>query len=73
MVDEVLAVAKAAGKKVGTVPSAGRPWQQLVAEGFDLVIPSSDISILRMFGQEEVGAFRALTGGGAGSGIAKGY
>ena len=73
MVDEVLAVAKAAGKKIGTVPSAGRTWQQLVAEGFDLVIPSSDISILRMFGQEEVGAFRALTGGGAGSGIAKGY
>ena len=68
MVDEILAATKAAGKRIGTVPSAGRPWQQLVAEGFDLVIPSSDISILRLFGQGEVADFRSLTGRGAGTG-----
>ena len=59
LVDEVLQVAKAAGKKIGTVPSAGRPWAQLLDEGFDLVVPSSDVSILRAFGQEEVGAYRS--------------
>jgi 4-hydroxy-2-oxoheptanedioate aldolase len=61
MTDEVMAIAHAAGKTVGTVPSAGRGWQQLLTDGFDLVIPSSDISILRAFGQEEVDAFRAAT------------
>ncbi len=61
MTDAVMAIAHAAGKTVGTVPSAGRSWQQLLADGFDLVIPSSDISILRAFGQEEVSTFRAAT------------
>ncbi|VAW15627.1 hypothetical protein MNBD_ALPHA12-513 [hydrothermal vent metagenome] len=65
MVDQVLAAAKAAGKKVGTVPSEKRSWQTLFSQGFDLVIPSSDISILREFGQKEVGEFRALAGAGA--------
>ncbi len=74
LVDEVLAVAKAAGKKIGTVPSAGRPWEKLIDEGFDMVIPSSDISILRMFGQQEVAAFRAHVGQGEGAvRVAKGY
>ena len=74
LVDEVLTVAKATGKKIGTVPSAGRTWQKLYDEGFHLVIPSSDISILRMFGQQEVGAFRSHVGGGRpGPGVAKGY
>jgi len=62
MVDQVLAAARAAGKKAGTVPSDACSWQTLLAQGFDLVIPSSDISILREFAQEEVGAFRALAG-----------
>jgi len=61
MLDQVLAAAKAAGKKAGTVPSDKLSWQNLFAQGFDLVIPSSDISILRQFGQKEVGEFRALT------------
>ncbi|NRP21784.1 5-keto-4-deoxy-D-glucarate aldolase [Ensifer adhaerens] len=74
LVDEVLAIAKETGKKIGTVPSAGRTWEKLIDEGFDLVIPSSDISILRMFGQQEVGAFRAHVGDErASSRIAKGY
>lgn len=74
LVDEVMAAAKATGKKIGTVPSAGRSWQQLISEGFDLVIPSSDISILRMFGQEEVAAFKAVTGSSSASAApAKGY
>ena len=74
MTDEVVAIAHAAGKTVGTVPSAGRSWQQLLTDGFDLVIPSSDISILRAFGQDEVSAFRAATGDGTRPRmVAKGY
>jgi len=74
MTDAVVAIAHAAGKTVGTVPSAGRSWQQLLTDGFDLVIPSSDISILRAFGQEEVNTFRMATAEGTRSGtIAKGY
>ncbi len=74
MTDAVKAIAHAAGKTVGTVPSVGRSWQQLLADGFDVVIPSSDISILRAFGQQEVGAFKALTGQGTQPAlIPKGY
>ena len=74
MTDEVVAIAHAAGKTVGTVPSAGRSWQQLLSDGFDLVIPSSDISILRAFGQQEVNDFRAATAQGARSAtVSKGY
>jgi len=74
MTNEVVAIAHAAGKTVGTVPSAGRNWQQLLADGFDVVIPSSDISILRAFGQEEVRAFRAAIGVETRSGpITRGY
>jgi len=74
LVDEVLAIAKETGKKIGTVPSAGRSWKKLLDEGFDLVIPSSDISILRMFGQQEVGAFHShFTGNQSATRITKGY
>jgi 4-hydroxy-2-oxoheptanedioate aldolase len=74
MTAEVVAIAHAAGKTVGTVPSAGRNWRQLLVDGFDLVIPSSDISILRAFGQDEVAAFSAATGQGKRLGtVAKGY
>jgi 4-hydroxy-2-oxoheptanedioate aldolase len=74
LVDEVLAIAKAAGKKIGTVPSAGRPWQQLLDEGFDLTVASSDVSILRIYGQQEVESFKDYRGEQAQSGnVAKGY
>jgi 4-hydroxy-2-oxoheptanedioate aldolase len=74
MTDAVVAIAHAAGKTVGTVPSAGRNWQQLLSDGFDVVIPSSDISILRAFGQDEVSAFKAATGQGTRPGtFARGY
>ena len=73
MTNEVMAIAHAAGKTVGTVPSAGRSWRQLLSDGFDLVIPSSDISILRVFGQEEVSAFKAATAQGTQPPIPKGY
>jgi 4-hydroxy-2-oxoheptanedioate aldolase len=74
MTDAVVAIAHAAGKTVGTVPSAGRNWQQLLSDGFDLVIPSSDISILRAFGQDEVNAFRVATAQGTRTAtISKGY
>ncbi len=64
LVDQVLAIAKAAGKKAGTVPSAGRGWRQLLDDGFDLVVCSSDISVLRMFAQDEVRTFRDHTAAG---------
>jgi 2-keto-3-deoxy-L-rhamnonate aldolase RhmA len=74
MTAEVVAIAHAAGRTVGTVPSAGRHWRQLLVDGFDLVIPSSDISILRAFGQEEVAAFSAATAQGKRlATVAKGY
>lgn len=73
LVDEVLAIAKAANKKVGTVPSPGRGWQQLFEEGFDLVLPSSDVAVLRMFGQDEVNQFRQWSTGEAAKSITKGY
>lgn len=63
MVDSVVSAAKAAGKTVGTVPSAGRGWEKLFDDGFDLVIPSSDIAILRAFGQDEVASFKAHLSG----------
>jgi len=67
MLDQVLSATRAAGKKAGTVPSDQRSWQSLFEQGFDLVIPSSDISILREFGQQEVSAFRAMAGAKAGA------
>jgi len=66
LVDEVLSVTKAVGKKIGTVPSAQRSQDQLFAEGFDLVIPSSDLSILRVAGQTEVNSFRVRNRNGEG-------
>lgn len=62
MVAEVVAAARAAGKAVGTVPSAGKGWERLVEEGFDLVIPSADIAVLCAFGRDEVARFDAATG-----------
>jgi 4-hydroxy-2-oxoheptanedioate aldolase len=59
LVDEVLAGARSTGKKTGTIPGTDRTWQMLFDEGFDLVIPSSDMSILRTFAKQEVGAYRA--------------
>ncbi len=63
MVDRVLAVACKAGKKTGTVPSAGRDWASLFRDGFDLVLPSGDVSLLRDAARAELGEFHKFTGG----------
>jgi len=62
MVDRVLAVARKAGKKTGTVPSAGRDWASLFRDGFDLILPSGDVSLLRDAARAELGAFQKFTG-----------
>ncbi|MDQ0392070.1 HpcH/HpaI aldolase family protein [Labrys monachus] len=66
MVDHVLAVARKAGLKTGTVPSAGRGWPDLFRDGFDVVLPSGDVSLLREAAKTELSAFAAFRGGGAG-------
>jgi hypothetical protein len=43
----VVKAAKRARLKLGTVPSAGRGWTELFKDGFDIVLPSADISLLR--------------------------
>jgi 4-hydroxy-2-oxoheptanedioate aldolase len=72
MVDDVLAAAKRAGRKTGTVPSAGRGWAALFDEGFDVVLPSGDISLLRDAARAELDGFRGYKdGGGAPAGPAR--
>ncbi|WEK51538.1 MAG: aldolase/citrate lyase family protein [Candidatus Kaistia colombiensis] len=63
MVDHVLSVAKHAGRKVGTVPSAGRGWSALFRDGFDIVLPSGDISLLREAARSELDRFRDFRSG----------
>ena len=50
--------ARRRGKKTGTVPSAGRDWASLFDEGYDMVLPSGDISLLRDAAHAEVAAWR---------------
>ena len=66
MVDRVLDAAKRAGRKTGTVPSAGRDWATLFKDGFDLVLPSGDVSLLREAARTELAEFQAFTAGKAG-------
>ncbi len=62
MLRTTAATARKAGKYVGTVPSGGLGWSQLYEEGFDLVLPSGDISLLRDACMAEVQKFRAGAG-----------
>ena len=50
------------GKKTGTVPSAGRGWQQLVRDGIDMVVPSADTSFLLQGAASEIAAYRKVLG-----------
>jgi 4-hydroxy-2-oxoheptanedioate aldolase len=50
------------GKKVGTIPSAGRDWIALFEEGFDVVLPSGDISLLRDATSAEIRAWLEYRG-----------
>ena len=63
MLRGVATVAQKAGKKIGTVPSAGLGWAQLFKDGFDMVLPSGDISLLRDACLAEVRSFRESFGG----------
>jgi 4-hydroxy-2-oxoheptanedioate aldolase len=54
----VVKAAKRARLKLGTVPSAGRGWTELFKDGFDIVLPSADISLLRDAARAEVAMFR---------------
>jgi 4-hydroxy-2-oxoheptanedioate aldolase len=58
LVERTVAVAKRAGRKLGTVPSPDRSWINLFEEGFDMVLPSGDISLLRDAAHAEVSKFR---------------
>jgi 2-keto-3-deoxy-L-rhamnonate aldolase RhmA len=53
----VVTAAKRAGPKLGTVPSAGHGWAELFKDGFDIVLPSADISLLRDAARAEVAVF----------------
>ena len=53
----VVTAAKRAGLKLGTVPSAGHGWAELFKDGFDIVLPSADISLLRDAARAEVAVF----------------
>jgi 4-hydroxy-2-oxoheptanedioate aldolase len=54
--------ARRQGKKVGTVPSAGRDWQSLFRDGYDIVLPSSDTTFLRAGAAAEMSAYRQFSG-----------
>jgi 4-hydroxy-2-oxoheptanedioate aldolase len=58
LVAQVVVATRRAGLKLGTVPSAGRSWSDLFKEGFDIVLPSGDISLLRDAAFAEVAMFR---------------
>lgn len=58
LVNDVFRAGRAAGKRLGTVPSAARSWAALLQYGFDMVVPSSDIRMLSAAGSMEVGLFK---------------
>jgi 4-hydroxy-2-oxoheptanedioate aldolase len=64
MLRHVAAAARRAGKKIGTVASQGLGWQELYDEGFDMVLPSGEISLLREACVAEVRSFRERFGDG---------
>lgn len=58
LVDRAFSRAKAADKKVGTVPTPNRNFASLVQAGFDLVLPVSDLAMLRDTAIRELAALR---------------
>ena len=57
-----LSAAKRHGKWAGTVPSTKRTWQTLFDDGFDFVLPSGDISMLRDAATAEIAEYSAYLG-----------
>jgi 4-hydroxy-2-oxoheptanedioate aldolase len=50
LIGEVEARTRAAGKWLGSIPLPGRDARRLFADGYDLVISASDVSLLRLAG-----------------------
>jgi 4-hydroxy-2-oxoheptanedioate aldolase len=47
LIAQAVAAARAAGKPLATVPRVGRPWQQVLDDGFDMVAAGSEIFFYR--------------------------
>lgn len=62
LVDRTITRAKALGKKVGTVTTPKRDFATLIKAGFDVVMPVSDLSMLRETATRELATFRAALG-----------
>jgi 4-hydroxy-2-oxoheptanedioate aldolase len=60
---EVEAAGRAAGRLLGTVPSPRLGWRVLFERGFRLVVPSTEVSLLRDAARAEVGAFKDFLAG----------
>jgi 4-hydroxy-2-oxoheptanedioate aldolase len=60
--DRTFIRAKAAGKKVGTITTRERSFASLIKDGFDVVMPVSDLSMLRETAIRELAEFRAVLG-----------
>lgn len=58
MVAKIVAAAKRAGKKIGTVPNRTRNSASLFADGFDVVVGPGDIGLLRDAALAELDAVR---------------
>ena len=68
LMQTAVAAARRHGKRVGTVPSAARPWASLLDDGFEMVLGVGDISILRDAARQDVAAYRAYAANRGGAG-----
>ncbi|MDJ0609150.1 MAG: aldolase/citrate lyase family protein [Kiloniellales bacterium] len=57
--------AKSAGKRLGGIPTPGRPAAQLFAAGYDLVLADFDLLMLRDAARSSVESLRAAAAGGS--------
>jgi 4-hydroxy-2-oxoheptanedioate aldolase len=62
MVDRIEKVAKASGKKLGSIAFADRTPQQMFDHGYDLIVASTDMLFIRDGALAEVKAHRARNG-----------
>ena len=58
-IDQVEQAAKAAGKRLGGIPTPGRPAEALFAAGYDLVLADFDVLLLRDAARSSVARLRA--------------
>jgi 4-hydroxy-2-oxoheptanedioate aldolase len=62
MIADVEAAAKAGGKRLGGIPTPGRPAAELFAAGYDLVLADADAALLRDGARDGVAALMAAAG-----------